>query len=32
MKIPEDGFNGIVGTLWEEDVQMMYGKLKDGKR
>ncbi len=32
MKIPDDGFSGIVGTSWAEDVQMMYGKLKDGKR
>ena len=32
MRIPEDGFNGIAGTIWAEDALMMNVRLKDGKR
>lgn len=32
MKILEDGFNGIVGTTWADDAQMINVKLKDGRR
>jgi len=32
MKILEGGFNGIVGTPWAEDAQMMNVRSKDGKR
>ncbi len=31
-KILEVGFNGIVGTTWAEDAQMMNVRSKDGKR
>ena len=25
------GLNGIVNTIWVEDIQMMIGRLEDGK-
>ncbi|BBO84100.1 hypothetical protein DSCO28_46660 [Desulfosarcina ovata subsp. sediminis] len=30
MRTPEDGFNGIAGISWEEDVQTMIVRSKDG--